>query len=186
MLLMATITLLRDGRPVLFSQERAGYRERPFRLYKFRSMSNAVNSAVNSWPNAARLTMWGRFLRTSVWTNSRNSGTFCAEMSLVGPRPLPVIYLPRYSLLHHRRHLVRPGITGWAQINRAQYIDLGAKVRSGCWYVDHRSMEPGSEILWLTGLRLFRPQGISPKGQVTAGCRRISRRSGSVSPSGKR
>ena len=117
-LLTAIAILLLDGRPVLFSQERIGQFDRLFRFYKFRSMSNAVDARGELLPDAVRLTRWGRFLRASsldelpqLW-NVR-----CGDMSLVGPRPLPVKYLPRYSAFQRRRHEVPPGITGWVQVN---------------------------------------------------------------------
>jgi len=168
MLLVAVITLLRDGRPVLFSQERAGRRERPFRLFKFRSMSNAVNAGGELLPDAARLTMWGRFLRASsldelpqLWNVLRG------DMSLVGPRPLPVLYLPRYSPRHRRRHLVRPGITGWAQINGRNTLTWEQKFDLDIWYVNNQSLILDLKIMCLTALRLLRPHGISPQGLVT-------------------
>lgn len=167
MLLVAVITLMRDGRPILFSQERAGYWERPFRLYKVRSMSNASDDG-KLLPDALRLTRWGKFLRASsldelpqLWNVLRG------DMSLVGPRPLPLLYLPRYSAIQRRRHLVRPGITGWAQVNGRNALTWEQKFDLDVYYVDHQSLALDFKILALTALRLIRPRGISAQGAAT-------------------
>jgi len=168
MLLVAIATLLRDGRPVLFSQERIGWLDRPFRLYKFRSMSNAVDAGGELLPDAARLTLWGRFLRASsldelpqLWNVLRG------DMSLVGPRPLPVRYLPRYSAQQRRRHLVRPGITGWAQVQGRNALTWDRKLDLDIWYVDYRSLGLDVKILWMTALKVIRRDGISQDGHAT-------------------
>ena len=168
MLLVAIATLLRDGRPVLFSQERIGWLDRPFRLYKFRSMSNAVDAGGELLPDSARLTLWGRFLRASsldelpqLWNVLRG------DMSLVGPRPLPVKYLPRYSAEQRRRHLVRPGITGWAQVQGRNSLTWEQKFSLDLWYVEHRSVGLDLKILWMTALKVIRRDGISQGGHAS-------------------
>lgn len=168
MFLVAVITLLRDGRPLLFSQERAGYRQKAFQLYKFRSMSNAMDARGQLLSDAARLTAWGRFLRASsldelpqLWNVLRG------DMSLVGPRPLPVTYLPRYSEYQQRRHLVRPGITGWAQVKGRNTLSWDQKFDLDVWYVEHQSLALDLKIIILTAFRLLRPTGISAKGEAT-------------------
>lgn len=168
MLLVAIVSLMRDGRPLFFSQERAGYQEKRFRLYKFRSMSIAVDSRGQPLPDGARLTEWGRFLRASsldelpqLWNVLRG------DMSLVGPRPLPTIYLPRYSPLQRTRHLVRPGITGWAQVNGRNGLSWEQKFDLDVWYVENWSLLLDLKILCLTVLRVIRPRGISAQGDAT-------------------
>jgi len=168
MAMAALAILFRDGRPIFFTQQRAGYRERPFRLYKFRSMSNAIGPDGKLLPDALRLPAWGKFLRTSsldelpqLWNVLRG------DMSLVGPRPLPVAYLPRYSERQRARHKVRPGITGWAQVKGRNALSWEQKFELDIWYVEHQSLMLDIRILWLTTLRLIRPAGISAAGEAT-------------------
>jgi sugar transferase EpsL len=168
MLLVAVVTLLRDGRPVLFSQDRIGLGDRPFKLYKFRSMSNTVDAHGELLPDGARLTGWGRFLRTSsldelpqLWNVLRGN------MSLVGPRPLPVKYLPRYSPQQRRRHLVRPAITGWAQVHGRNALTWDQKFDFDVWYVDHPGLGLDLKILYMTALKVIRRDGISQDGHAT-------------------
>jgi lipopolysaccharide/colanic/teichoic acid biosynthesis glycosyltransferase len=167
-LLTAIAILLLDGRPVLFSQERIGQFDRLFRFYKFRSMSNAVDARGELLPDAVRLTRWGRFLRASsldelpqLWN------VLCGDMSLVGPRPLPVKYLPRYSAFQRRRHEVPPGITGWVQVNGRNALTWQRKFQLDVWYVDHRSFWLDLKILWMTVLKVVRRDGISQEGHAT-------------------
>lgn len=168
MFIVVLTILLRDGSPAFFSQERVGEADRPFRLYKFRSMSNAVDSRGEPLPDAARLTRWGRFLRASsldelpqLWNVLRG------DMSLVGPRPLPVKYLPRYSPRQRRRHLVRPGITGWAQIHGRNALTWEQKFDFDLWYVEHQSPGLDMKILLMTALKVLRRDGITGDGQAT-------------------
>jgi lipopolysaccharide/colanic/teichoic acid biosynthesis glycosyltransferase len=162
------LIVLVDGRPLFFSQVRAGYLERPFRIWKFRSMSNAVDENGKLLPDAARLTAWGRFLRASsldelpqLWS------VFRGDMSLVGPRPLPISYLPRYSDRQRKRHSVMPGITGWAQVNGRNSLTWDQKFELDIWYVEHRSLALDLRILLMTALRILRPAGISARGEAT-------------------
>jgi sugar transferase EpsL len=157
-----------DGPPLFFSQERIGLFDRRFRLYKFRSMLNAVDSHGQFLPDSSRLTPAGRWLRASsldelpqLWNVLRG------DMAIVGPRPLPVAYLPRYSVRQRRRHLVRPGITGWAQVNGRNALTWEQKFDLDVWYVDHRNIRLDLKILWLTVLKVIRREGISQDGHAT-------------------
>lgn len=152
------------GSPVFFVQERAGRGGRPFRLFKFRSMRTGPGT------DAERLTPFGRFLRASSLDELPElllvlRGT----LSLVGPRPLPTAYLPRYSPEQARRHEVRPGITGWAQVNGRNRLSWEEKFRLDVWYVDHRSLVLDLRILVLTLAAVFRHSGISAAGEATMG-----------------
>ena len=150
------------GRPVLFAQDRAGLNGRPFTLYKFRTMREG------NGPDAERLTRFGRFLRASsldelpeLWNVLKG------EMSLVGPRPLPIRYLPRYTPAQNRRHEVRPGITGWAQVHGRNALDWETKFRYDVDYVDSRSMGLDLKILWMTFWQTLAAKGISHDGEAT-------------------
>jgi lipopolysaccharide/colanic/teichoic acid biosynthesis glycosyltransferase len=166
--IVSVLSLSTLGCPILFTQERIGYKERRFTLYKIRSMSNASDPNGKLFPDAIRLTRWGKFLRASsldelpqLWNVLRG------DMSLVGPRPLPPLYLPRYSVVQRRRHLVRPGITGWAQINGRNALTWEQKFELDVYYVDHQSLALDFKILALTALRLIRPRGINAQGAAT-------------------
>lgn len=159
---------LRLGSPVLFRQERPGLHGRPFTMYKFRTMQGGVDAAGRPLPDEARLTPLGCFLRSSsldelpeLWSVLRG------EMSLVGPRPLLMEYLPLYTPEQARRHQVRPGITGWAQVNGRNAISWEEKFRYDVWYVDHRSLLLDLRILLLTLKKVFRRVGISQQGRAT-------------------
>lgn len=159
---------LRLGSPVLFRQERPGLHGRPFMMYKFRTMRDGVDAAGDPLPDEARLTPLGRFLRSTsldelpeLWSVLRG------EMSLVGPRPLLVEYLPLYTPEQARRHEVRPGITGWAQVNGRNAISWEEKFRYDVWYVDHRSLLLDLRILLLTLKKVFWREGISQPGRAT-------------------
>jgi lipopolysaccharide/colanic/teichoic acid biosynthesis glycosyltransferase len=156
------------GPPVLFRQSRPGLSGEPFELVKFRTMKQARGLDDQPLSDAERLTRFGRFLRASsldelpqLW-NVLNG-----DMSLVGPRPLLMSYLPRYSPEQARRHEVRPGITGWSQVNGRNSISWEEKFELDVWYVDHRSFRLDMHILFLTALRLIKPRGISAAGHET-------------------
>ena len=150
------------GRPVLFAQERAGRGGRPFRLYKLRSMREGPGT------DAERLTRFGRWLRaTSLDELPELWNVLKGEMSLVGPRPLPVRYLPRYSPAQNRRHEVLPGITGWAQVNGRNALDWETKFRYDTAYVDELSLWLDAKILLLTVAQVFLRRGISHAGEAT-------------------
>ena len=157
------------GTPVLFLQERPGFKGRPFLTYKFRTMTNRCGSDGNLLPDVERLTLFGRFLRsTSLDDLPQLWNVLRGEMSLVGPRPLLMLYLERYTPEQMRRHDVLPGITGWAQIHGRNALDWEEKFRLDVWYVDHRSFWLDIKILFLTPWKVFKREGISQPGHVTA------------------
>ena len=150
------------GRPVFFRQERAGKDGRVFRFCKFRTMREGPED------DAVRLTRLGRFLRaTSLDELPQLFHVLAGTMALVGPRPLPARYLPRYTPEEARRHEVRPGITGWAQVNGRNAISWEEKFRLDVWYVDHRSIFLDVKILVLTVARVFCRSGITHAGCAT-------------------
>jgi lipopolysaccharide/colanic/teichoic acid biosynthesis glycosyltransferase len=157
------------GSPVLFRQKRPGYRGRPFTLVKFRTMGGERNAAGDLLPDSKRLTAIGRFLRsTSIDELPALWNVIRGEMSLVGPRPLLMEYLPRYNQEQMRRHDVRPGITGWAQVNGRNAVTWERKFELDVWYVDHRSFLLDLRILALTMVNVMRREGISQPGRATA------------------
>jgi lipopolysaccharide/colanic/teichoic acid biosynthesis glycosyltransferase len=157
------------GVPVLFRQIRPGLRGRPFQMIKFRTMRDAVDAAGNSLPDEQRLTPFGRFLRsTSLDELPELWNVLKGDMSLVGPRPLLMEYLPLYTPEQARRHEVRPGITGWAQVNGRNAISWEEKFALDVWYVDHRSFLLDMKILLRTCLKVLVRDGISQAGEATA------------------
>ena len=167
-LLTAVFIRLRLGSPVLFSQIRPGLHGIPFRMYKFRSMTDACDAQGNLLPDEIRLTNFGKFLRsTSLDELPGLWNVFKGDMSLVGPRPLLVEYLPLYSKQQSRRHDVRPGITGWAQVNGRNALSWEQKFELDVWYVDNRSFWLDLKILLLTVKKVFIREGISADGHVT-------------------
>jgi sugar transferase EpsL len=157
------------GTPVLFLQQRPGYKGRPFIPYKFRTMTNHYGPDGNLLPDAERLTPFGRFLRsTSLDDLPQLWNVLRGEMSLVGPRPLLMRYLERYSPEQMRRHDVLPGITGWAQVNGRNAISWDEKFHLDVWYVDNRSFWLDIKILFMTVSKVFKREGVSQPGQVTA------------------
>lgn len=162
LLVLALLQLINFGRPLFFQQERAGRSGQPFKILKFRSMRNGPGS------DAERLTRWGQFLRsTSLDELPELWNVLRGEMSLVGPRPLPTAYLPRYSPEQARRHEVRPGITGWAQVNGRNGLTWERQFELDLWYVEHRSFLLDLKILGLTVLTVFRRENISAPGEAT-------------------
>jgi len=150
------------GRPVLYVSDRAGLNGRVFRFLKFRSMRDGPED------DAVRLTRLGRALRaTSLDELPQLLHVLTGKMALVGPRPLPAAYLPRYSVEQRRRHEVRPGITGWAQVNGRNELDWNEKFRLDVWYVDHRSLALDAKILLLTVARTLLCRGIGHGGCAT-------------------
>lgn len=156
------------GSPVFFRQTRPGLHGKPFKMVKFRTMTDARGSDGQLLPDADRLTPFGRFLRASsldelpeLWNVLKG------DMSLVGPRPLLVEYLPLYSSEQARRHAVRPGITGWAQVNGRNALSWGDKFKLDVWYVDHGSIWLDIRILWLTVRKVLVREGISAAGEAT-------------------
>ena len=168
MLVITSLVRFKLGSPVLFRQVRPGLKGEPFELLKFRTMLEAVDAKGAPLPDEARLTPLGRFLRStsldelpSLWNVVKG------EMSLVGPRPLLMEYLPLYSREQARRLDVPPGLTGWAQINGRNAISWGQKFTLDVWYVDHRSIGLDLRILWHTAFKVIRREGISATGEAT-------------------
>lgn len=156
------------GSPVFFKQVRPGLHGRPFQMVKFRSMTDARGPDGQLLPDADRLTPFGRFLRASsldelpeLWNVLKG------DMSLVGPRPLLMEYLPLYSPEQARRHNVRPGITGWAQVNGRNALSWDDKFKLDVWYVDNRSLRLDIKVLWLTVSKVLMREGISAPGDAT-------------------
>ena len=168
LLLLCALVRFKLGGPVLFQQIRPGLHGVPFRMVKFRSMTDERGPDGELLPDAMRLTPFGRFLRASsldelpeLWNVLRG------EMSLVGPRPLLMEYLSLYSSEQARRHEVRPGITGWAQVNGRNAVSWDERFRLDVWYVDHRSLWLDLKILWLTTRKVVVREGISAQGEAT-------------------
>jgi len=156
------------GSPAFFRQTRPGMRGQPFNMVKFRTMTDARGANGELLPDADRLTPFGRFLRASsldelpeLWNVLKG------DMSLVGPRPLLMDYLPLYSTEQSRRHEVRPGITGWAQINGRNALSWDEKFKLDVWYVDNQSLWLDIKILWLTMRKVLVRDGISAAGEAT-------------------
>jgi len=166
---LAILIRLRLGQPVLFRQTRPGYRGQPFTLYKFRTMTNARDKEGRLLSDAERLTGLGRFLRSFSLDDLPNAlNVLRGEMSVVGPRPLLMEYLDRYTREQARRHDVLPGITGWAQVNGRNDLSWEDKFRLDVWYVDHWSLRLDIKILVLTAWKVLRREGISQAGYATA------------------
>jgi len=158
------------GTPVLFCQTRPGKDGKPFQMVKFRTMLDAVDAQGNSLPDSERMTEFGHLLRsTSLDELPGLWSVLKGEMSLVGPRPLLMEYLPLYSKEQYRRHDVRPGITGWAQVNGRNAISWENKFELDVWYVDNRSFWLDVKILVLTVKKVIVKDGISGDGEVTMG-----------------
>lgn len=166
--LAAVAVALVLGRPVLFRQCRPGLHGRPFTLVKLRTMSDVCDVDGFPLPDAERLGPLGRFLRRSsldelpeLWN------VLHGDMSLVGPRPLLLEYLPRYTRAQRRRHEVRPGLTGWAQVHGRNDVPWVRRFELDVWYVEHQSLPLDLKILWLTLWQILRRKGISQPGHPT-------------------
>ena len=156
------------GEPVFFTQERLGKDGKPFKMIKFRSMRDAVDKDGNPLPDSERLTPFGKKLRAAsldelpeLWNVLKG------DMSLVGPRPLLMSYLPLYNDFQFRRHEMRPGVTGWAQVNGRNAISWDEKFAYDIWYIDHFSLWFDMKILFLTIKKVFIKEGISAEGEAT-------------------
>ncbi|HEX3157079.1 MAG TPA: sugar transferase [Gemmatimonadaceae bacterium] len=166
--MVALVVRWRLGTPVLFRQARPGLHGQPFTMYKFRTMRDAVDAHGRALPDAERLTRLGGLLRsTSLDELPGLFNVLRGDMSLVGPRPLLVEYLPLYTPEQARRHEVRPGITGWAQVNGRNALSWDEKFALDVWYVDNRSFMLDLRILLLTVKKVFVREGISQAGQAT-------------------
>ncbi len=166
--LLSIINALIVGSPIFYRQKRPGLKGQPFDILKFRTMTDAKGPNGELLPDRERLTRFGRFLRSTsldelpeLWNILRG------EMSWVGPRPLLVKYLPRYSPEQARRHEVKPGLTGWAQVNGRNAIGWEERLRLDVWYVDHRSLALDAKILFLTVWKALRRDGIHQEGFAT-------------------
>jgi lipopolysaccharide/colanic/teichoic acid biosynthesis glycosyltransferase len=167
-LFLCVLILRVIGAPVLFRQIRPGLLGRPLKMVKFRTMSEAIDANGHSLPDAARLTFLGKKLRsTSLDELPELWNVLRGEMSLVGPRPLLMEYLPLYTSEQARRHEVRPGITGWAQVNGRNAISWDEKFALDVWYVDNRTIWLDFKIIWMTLKKVLIREGISAEGEVT-------------------
>ena len=167
-LILAYLIRKNLGAPVFFTQERPGKDGKPFKMIKFRSMRDAVDKDGNPLPDSERLTPFGKKLRAAsldelpeLWNVLKG------DMSLVGPRPLLMSYLPLYNDFQFRRHEMRPGVTGWAQVNGRNAISWDEKIAYDIWYIDHFSLWFDMKILFLTIKKVFIKEGISAEGEAT-------------------
>ncbi len=169
LVLIALLVWIIHGSPVLFRQQRPGYQGKPFFCYKFRTMKDLRDQNGQLLPDEQRLTRLGKILRsTSLDELPELINVLRGEMSLVGPRPLLMQYLDRYTPEQARRHEVLPGITGWAQVNGRNALSWEEKFRLDVWYVDHWSFWLDLKILALTVIKVLRREGISQEGHATA------------------
>jgi sugar transferase EpsL len=168
LLVLAAVIRFKLGTPILFSQVRPGLNGKPFKLYKFRTMTNALDADGNLLADEDRLIPFGQLLRRAsldelpeLWNVLRG------DMSLVGPRPLLMEYLPLYTQEQSRRHEVRPGITGWAQVNGRNLLSWDERFILDVWYVNHHSILLDIKILFITSKKVLKREGISAKGEAT-------------------
>jgi lipopolysaccharide/colanic/teichoic acid biosynthesis glycosyltransferase len=168
LLLVAIAVRVNLGGPVLFRQQRPGLHGRPFTMVKFRTMRDALGRDGRPLPDADRLTPFGTLLRsTSLDELPELWNVVCGEMSLVGPRPLLMEYLDRYTPEQARRHEVRPGVTGWAQVNGRNSLSWEERFRLDVWYVEHQSLRLDLQILMRTLALVLRRTGVSANGEAT-------------------
>jgi len=168
MVFVAVLIRRRLGRPVLFRQRRPGLHGQPFEMLKFRTMRDARDAQGHLLPDEQRMTPFGQFLRSaSIDELPELINVLKGEMSLVGPRPLLMEYLPLYSETQKRRHDVRPGVTGWAQINGRNAISWQKKFELDVWYVQNQSLWLDLKILFLTFWKVIKRSDISQAGQAT-------------------
>jgi sugar transferase EpsL len=167
-MILACLIRYKLGKPIIFVQDRIGLDGKKFALVKFRSMTDERDMNGNLLPDSQRITSFGKFLRSSsldelpeLWNILKN------EMSLVGPRPLLIKYLNRYSPTQARRHEVKPGLTGWAQVNGRNTLSWEKKFNLDVWYVDHHSLGLDILILWMTVGRVLQRDGINASNEVT-------------------
>ena len=164
----ALIVRLKMGVPVFFKQKRPGLHGKPFIIYKFRTMTDKKDHDGKVLPDEMRLTPLGKFLRRfSIDELPQLFNVIRGDLSLVGPRPLLMEYLPLYTPESARRHDVKPGITGWAQVNGRNALSWDERFRLDVWYVYNRSFMLDLKILWLTFIKVFRKEGINQNGHAT-------------------
>ncbi len=168
MLVVAGLVRLKLGSPVLFIQERPGLRGRPFRMVKFRTMTDERGHDGQLLPDEVRLTAFGKFLRASTLDEFPEMwNVLVGDMSVVGPRPLLMRYLPRYDAFQARRMEVKPGVTGWAQVNGRNALSWEQKFAYDVWYVDHRTLWLDLKIVVLTFFKVFARSGINSDKAAT-------------------
>lgn len=166
--MIALVIYFKIGNPIFFKQLRPGLGAKPFYIYKFRTMSNEKNSQGHLLPDAQRLTILGRFLRASSLDELPSLfNVLKGDLSIVGPRPLLMEYVPLYSAEQARRHEVKPGITGWAQVNGRNAISWEEKFKLDIWYVDNQSFWLDIKIILLTIKKVLLRDGISAEGEAT-------------------
>lgn len=167
-LLLSILVRVKLGRPVFFTQLRPGLNGKPFKMIKFRTMRHGVDKNGKPLPDGERMTEFGRALRsTSLDELPELWNVLKGEMSLVGPRPLLMQYLPLYSIEQSRRHEVRPGVTGWAQVNGRNLLSWDQKFELDTWYVDNKSFWLDVKIIFLTVKKVLVRDGISQRGNET-------------------
>jgi len=165
---IAFLILLRMGKPVIFKQKRPGLYGRPFYIYKFRTMTNEVDQDGDLLPNHQRITKLGNILRKlSLDELPQLFNVLKGDLSLVGPRPLLMEYLPLYNEEQARRHEVKPGITGWAQVNGRNAISWEERFKLDIWYVDNQSFWLDMKILFLTLIKVLKSDGVNKSSNVT-------------------
>ncbi len=168
LLLISFLILIKIGLPIFFRQQRPGLNEKPFYLIKFRTMSNKTDDSGNLLPDAQRLSGFGKYIRSASLDELPTLyNVLKGDMSLVGPRPLLMQYLERYSPEQARRHEVKPGITGWAQVNGRNAITWEEKFKLDVWYVEHKSLWMDLKILLLTINKVLKREGTSASQHVT-------------------
>lgn len=167
-LILAILVRIFLGTPILFRQSRPGYKGKPFPIYKFRTMTDARDADGNLLPDSARLTRFGQFMRSlSLDELPELFNILRGDMSVVGPRPLLMEYLPRYSPEQMRRHDVHPGLTGWAQVNGRNATDWPTRFALDVWYVDHWSFWLDMKIILLTIWKVITRENVNQPGQAT-------------------
>ena len=168
MAIIAVAIYVWDGFPILFKQQRPGKDEKIFTIYKFRTMTNETDANGNLLPDEKRLKGFGKFLRsTSLDELPQLFNILKGDMSFVGPRPLLIEYLPLYNKRQKKRHNVKPGITGWAQVHGRNLLDWATRFEYDVWYVEHLSFWLDMKILWMTFVKVIKREGVSAKGHVT-------------------
>lgn len=168
MFVISGLIVITIGLPVVFIQRRPGLHGKPFRIYKFRTMRDVRDAMGMLLPDNVRLTALGKLLRKySLDELPQLINVLCGNLSFVGPRPLLMEYLPRYTPEQTRRHEAKPGITGWAQVNGRNTISWEDKFKLDVWYVDHKNFLLDMKILWMTFIRVLKREGISADGHAT-------------------
>ncbi|WP_191567072.1 sugar transferase [Metabacillus idriensis] len=168
LIILASLVKLKLGSPIIFKQQRPGLNGKPFYFYKFRSMTDEKDLNGQLLPDDIRLTPFGGFIRKySLDEFPQLFNVVKGDISLVGPRPLLMEYVPLYTGEQYKRHLVKPGITGWAQINGRNAITWEEKFKLDIWYVDHQSFLLDLKILYITIFKILKSEGINQPGNVT-------------------